>query len=128
AVHDWILDISLTPNRPDALGHIGLARELAALFGIAFAPPSPAAPARATTGSITQHVSVTIEDTERCPHYGAAMVVDVSVGPSPLWLRYRLESLGIRSISNVVDITNLILLEFGHPMHAFDLDLLRGSK
>ena len=78
--------------------------------------------------AIQKHVSIAIEDTERCPHYGAAMVVDVKVGPSPLWLRYRLESLGIRSISNIVDITNLILLEFGHPMHAFDLDLVRGGK
>lgn len=128
AVHDWIFHINVTANRPDALGHIGLAREAAALFEKDFAPPPPDAPARVIQGAITKHVSVTIEDTERCPHYGAAMVVDVKVGPSPLWLRYRLESLGIRSISNVVDITNLILLEFGHPMHAFDLDLVRGGK
>jgi phenylalanyl-tRNA synthetase beta chain len=128
AAHDWILDLSVTPNRPDALGHVGLAREAAALFDLPFSPPAPEAPARAIQGAIGSYVSVEVEDTERCPHYGAAVVVDVTVGPSPDWLRYRLESLGIRSISNVVDVTNLVLLEFGHPMHAFDLDLVRGAK
>jgi phenylalanyl-tRNA synthetase beta chain len=127
ATHDWILDIGVTPNRPDALGHVGIAREAAALFQVPFGPPGPDAPARAAPGAISQHVAVRVEDTQRCPHYGAAMVADVTVGPSPAWLRYRLESLGIRSISNVVDVTNLVLLEFGHPMHAFDLDLVRGK-
>lgn len=127
AVHDWILEINVTPNRPDALGHIGLAREAAVLFGLRFDPPEPDAPKRVAQGKIADHASVKVEDTERCPHYGASMVTGVEVGPSPLWLRYRLESLGIRSISNVVDVTNLILLEFGHPMHAFDLDLVRGA-
>jgi hypothetical protein len=71
---------------------------------------------------------VTIEDTERCPRYGAGLVVDVTVGSSPSWMKYRLESLGIRSISNLVDVTNLLLLEYGQPMHAFDLDDVRGAK
>ena len=128
AVHDFIFDIDLTANRPDCLGHVGLAREASALLGRTFAQQPPEAPKRVTHDAIGKHVTVTIEDTERCPHYGAAMVVDVTVAPSPLWLRYRLESLGIRAISNLVDITNLILLEFGHPMHAFDLDLVRGGK
>jgi phenylalanyl-tRNA synthetase beta chain len=128
AVHDWIYELDLTPNRPDALGHIGLARDAAAILGRRFAPPEPGAPARVGGGSIAQLVAIEVEDAERCPHYGAAMVVDVSIGPSPLWLRYRLESLGVRSISNVVDITNLVMLEFGHPMHAFDFDLVRGGR
>ena len=128
AAHDWIFDIDLTPNRPDALGHVGLAREAAALYELPFAPPQPDAPARVAAGAVTELVSVTIEDTERCPHYGAAIVADVTIAPSPAWVRYRLESLGIRAISNVVDVTNLILLEFGHPMHAFDLDLVRGRR
>jgi phenylalanyl-tRNA synthetase beta chain len=128
AVHDWIYELDLTPNRPDALGHVGLARDAAAIFGCRFAPPDASAPARIATGSLSELVSVTIEDTERCPHYGAAMVVDVTIAPSPLWLRYRLESLGVRSISNVVDVTNLVMLEFGHPLHAFDFDLVRGGK
>lgn len=127
-VHDFIFDIDLTPNRPDALGHVGIAREAAALFGLPFETPAPQAPARVAQGSVGQFASVSIEDTERCPHYGAALVVDIKIGPSPDWVRYRLESLGLRSINNVVDATNLILLEYGHPVHAFDLDLVRGSK
>ena len=128
AVHDWIYELDLTPNRPDALGHVGLARDAAALYGRAFAPPQPDSPARVAAGSIEKLAQVAVEDTERCPHYGAAMVVDVAIGPSPLWLRYRLESLHVRAISNVVDVTNLVMLEFGHPMHAFDFDLVRGGK
>jgi phenylalanyl-tRNA synthetase beta chain len=129
AVHDFVLDINITPNRPDALGHVGLAREAAALFELAWRFPAPQAPARFTPAtSIGDLVRVTIEDAERCPTYGAAAVVDVTVGPSPLWLKYRLESLGVRSISNVVDLTNLVMLEFGHPIHAFDFDLVRGGR
>ena len=127
AVHDWIYELDLTPNRADALGHVGLARDAAALFGKPFGTPSPAAPERVVEGSIGKLVTVALEDTERCPHYGAAMVLDVKIGPSPLWLKYRLESLDVRSISNVVDVTNLVMLEFGHPMHAFDFDLVRGG-
>ncbi|EYF03538.1 phenylalanine--tRNA ligase subunit beta [Chondromyces apiculatus] len=127
--HDVIFEIGLTPNRPDGLGHIGLAREAAALFGVPFEVPRPGPPARILDGeAITRHVSVAVQDPERCPWYGAAMVAEVTIGPSPSWVRYRLESLGIRSISNVVDITNLLLLEFGHPTHAFDLDRVRGSR
>lgn len=129
AVHDFILDINVTPNRPDALGHVGLARESAALHELPWHFPTPEAPARFTQAqTIDNLIRVTIEDLERCPAYGAAAVIDVVVGPSPLWLKYRLESLGIRSINNVVDVTNLVLLEFGHPIHAFDLDLVRGGK
>jgi phenylalanyl-tRNA synthetase beta chain len=127
AVHDFVFELDLTPNRPDALGHVGLARDAAALLGKPFSPPGADAPAKVAEGAIDKLVTVTIEDTERCPRYGAAMVLDVEVGPSPLWLRYRLESLGLRSISNVVDVTNLAMLEFGHPMHAFDFDLVRGG-
>jgi phenylalanyl-tRNA synthetase beta chain len=127
--HDWVLDIGVTPNRPDALGHVGIARELAALLELDFEAPQADAPARVAQGkTIDELASVVIDDTERCPHYGAAAVLDVKVGPSPDWLRYRLESLGIRAISNVVDVTNLVLLEFAQPMHAFNLDALPGGK
>jgi phenylalanyl-tRNA synthetase beta chain len=127
--HDWILDLGVTPNRPDALGHVGVAREVAALFDLEFAAPEADAPAKVKTGTaIDKHISVVIDDTERCPHYGATLVVDLTVGPSPDWLRYRLESLGVRAISNLVDVTNLVMLEFGQPMHAFDLDKLPGGK
>jgi phenylalanyl-tRNA synthetase beta chain len=129
AAMDTVFEIGLTPNRPDGLGHLGLAREAAALFGIAWSPPEPDAPVKvATAEAVDRLVTIVVEDAERCPHYGAAAVVDVTIGPSPAWLRYRLASLGVRPISNVVDVTNLVMLEYGHPMHAFDLDRVRGGK
>ncbi len=125
AARDTILEIGLTPNRPDALGHRGLAREAAALFGLA-CPPFPGdGPESPPHEDLTRYLSISIEDAERCPHYGAAAVVDVRVAPSPLDVRWRLSSLGVRPISNVVDVTNLVMLELGHPMHAFDLDRVR---
>jgi phenylalanyl-tRNA synthetase beta chain len=128
AASDTIFEIGVTPNRPDALGHVGIARDLAALCGLPFAFPEPEAPTRVIQGKAQAYAKVTVEDFERCPHYGAAVVVDVKIAPSPLWLRYRLSSLGVRPISNVVDITNLVLFEFGHPIHAFDLDRVRGHS
>jgi phenylalanyl-tRNA synthetase beta chain len=128
ATRDTILEISLTPNRPDGLGHIGLAREIAALYGFPFTPPDVAAGAtRATAGDVRELVTIVVEDAERCPHYGAAAVVDIGIAPSPS-TRHRLQALGVRSISNVVDVTNLVMLAWGHPMHAFDLDRVRGKK
>lgn len=125
---DTILEIGLTPNRPDGLGHVGLAREIAALYGLRFewpsAGPTPPSAAEATSDVAT----IAVEDAERCPHYGAAGVLGVTIAPSPLWARYRLQALGVRSISNVVDVTNLVMLEYGHPMHGFDLARVHGSK
>lgn len=131
AMRDTVLEIGLTPNRPDGLGHIGLAREIAALYGFPFAVPGTATGTDTGTGTmgpaIGELISIEVQDAERCPHYGAAGVVDLSIGPSPS-TRYRLQALGVRSISNVVDVTNLVMLAWGHPMHAFDLDRVRGSK
>ena len=127
-VRDTIFELGLTPNRPDGLGHIGLARELAALFGVPFALPVIDAAPRTFADSIESLVSVRIEDAERCPQYAAHAVIDVTVGPSPLWMRYRLAALGVRSISNAVDVTNLVMLEYGHPLHAFDFDKVRGKQ
>jgi phenylalanyl-tRNA synthetase beta chain len=124
---DTLFELDVTPNRSDALSHVGIARDLAALMRL---PPR-------SEESIGEHppsaelsglVSVDNRDLERCPHYGAGAVLDVTVRPSPAWLRFRLESLGVRAISNVVDVTNLILMEFGQPMHAFDLDRVRGGR
>ncbi len=126
--HDTIFDIGVTPNRPDALGHVGLARELATLFDLPFELPAAGSPPLAEGVDINALASVVIEDTERCPRYGAGLIVDVTVGPSPPWLRYRLESLGIRAISNIVDVTNLVLLEHCQPLHAFDLDKLPEGR
>jgi phenylalanyl-tRNA synthetase beta chain len=128
AARDTIFEIGLTPNRPDGLGHIGLAREAAALFGLSFVSPVPVAPALERDDELARYVSVTIEDGERCAHYGAAVLLDAKVGPSPLDIRWRLASLGVRPISNVVDVTNLVMLETGHPLHAFDLDKVRDRK
>lgn len=120
--HDFIFEIGLTPNRPDGLGHLGLARELSALLEVPFEVPAISEAAAAETTFDALGTTVTITDDERCPHYGAGASLDVTVGPSPLAVRFRLQALGVRSISNVVDVTNLVMLEFGHPMHAFDLD------
>src|SRR4030095_1848659 len=120
-----ILELDITPHRSDALGHVGLARELSALFKLPFALPEATPPRLKAEGDIERLVSVRNQDLQRCPHYGAAAVVDVVLGPSPWWLRWRLHTLGVRPVGNVVDVTNLLLLEFGQPMHAFDLDCVR---
>ena len=125
---DTILEINLTPNRPDGLGHVGLARQAAALFEVPFLPPVPDAIARTRDDDLGRYVAVSIEDGDRCPHYGAAVLLGAHVAPSPLDVRWRLISLGVRPISNLVDVTNLVMLEGGHPLHAYDLDRVRGSK
>jgi phenylalanyl-tRNA synthetase beta chain len=125
---DTVFEIGVTPNRADALSHVGVARDLATLLGLELRLPAPPATSRLADAKLAELVRVDVRDAERCPHYGAAAVLDVQVAPSPLWLRWRLQALGIRPISNVVDLTNLILLELGHPMHAFDLDRVRGSR
>jgi len=128
---DAIFELDITPNRPDALGHVGVARDLAARLAQSFALPAPAsipAQQQQAAASLEQLVSIENRSEERCPRYAAAAVLDVVVGPSPDWMAWRLQRLGIRPISNVVDITNWLLLLFGHPTHAFDLDRVRGSK
>ncbi len=128
-VPDTIFGIGVTPNRPDALGHRGVARDLSAAYGIVFEPNTPAFPSVVGGGDLLrQVVSIRNEAQDACPRYGAALVKDVRIAPSPEWLRWRLTSLGIRPISNVVDITNLVLLEFGNPMHAFDLARVGGAQ
>ncbi len=126
ALEDWILTVNVTPNRPDALGHIGVARDVAALLELPFAPPAPPRPVHAREGAPGETVSVRIDDPARCPRYDAAVMANVSIARSPLWLRARLHRLGVRPISNVVDVTNLVMLEQGQPMHAFDLSLVGG--
>ena len=125
---DAILEVEVTPNRPDCLGHLGLARELAAALGRSlgrdFMPPF--------TGGVeppgTDLVDVTIEAPELCRRYIGAPITGVRVGPSPLWLRRRLFLAGVRPISNVVDVTNYVALEYGQPLHAFDLAALGGRR
>ncbi len=124
---DAIFEIDVTPNRPDALGHLGVARDLAALLGIQLKTPGPGSPPQDTT-AIKDLVSVQNDAPDKCPHYGAGAVRGLTIAPSPAWMRWRLHRLGIRPISNVVDITNWLLLEFGQPMHAFDLAKVRGGS
>jgi len=119
---DWLFTLGVTPNRGDCLGVRGIAREVAALTGAGL-KPAPAASA-VKAGGIAKRVDVSIEDPGLCARYSARIVDGIKIGPSPAWLRFRLEACGIRAINNVVDITNYVMLETGQPLHAFDLDLL----
>ncbi len=122
---DAVFDVDVPANRPDALGHVGMAREVAAGLGLSLRPrPAPAAGSGDEIGGA---VRVRVDDAERCARYTARLVRGVAVGPSPAWVVRRLESCGLRSINNVVDISNLVMLETGHPNHTFDLALVRGA-
>jgi phenylalanyl-tRNA synthetase beta chain len=120
---DAVLDFEVTANRPDCMSTVGMAREIATAFGLPLkaradvAPPAPAA---------TADIDIVLED-ELCPRY-VGQVADVTVGASPDWMQARLQACGIRPISNIVDITNYVLLELGQPMHAFDLATIRGGQ
>ncbi|SHH47752.1 phenylalanine--tRNA ligase subunit beta [Thermosipho atlanticus] len=119
---DKVLDVEITPNRPDCLSVIGLAREVSALFDVDLKMPKG-------TFEIDGDCDVSVEiESEGCWRYTARVVKGVKVEPSPLWLQRRLIAAGIRPINNVVDITNYVLLETGHPVHAFDLNLLSSKK
>jgi phenylalanyl-tRNA synthetase beta chain len=124
---DDILEIGITPNRPDALSHIGVARDVAALFNRPVTVPQPKMNDR-DANDIKKHISISIEDTFNCPRYSAKVVKGVTIGESPAWVKKALESIGLRSINNVVDITNYLLHETGQPLHAFDLALLEDKK
>ena len=118
---DTVLDIAVTPNRPDALSHLGVARELADCHEIVY----PQAPVIEFTrgGGLVE-----VQDEDACPYYTATVIRGVKVGPSPRWLARRLEQIGLRPKNNIVDITNYILHSFGQPLHAFDLQRLAGSR
>jgi phenylalanyl-tRNA synthetase beta chain len=118
---DTILDVEITPNRGDLLSHFGLAREIAALTGAA--APSP----RAGEAAREHAASVTIAATRECPFFSVRKIDNVKVGRSPQWLRTKIESVGVRSINNIVDISNFVMLELGQPTHAFDADKLKDG-
>jgi phenylalanyl-tRNA synthetase beta chain len=136
---DVVFDLEITPNRPDWNSVIGIAREIAAVTGnklkipdinsvglrCSAAPSSKDAQQRVPTSDL---VSVRIEDADLCPRYTARVVKGVKIGPSPDWLRSTLEKVGIRSINNVVDVTNYVMLEIGQPLHAFDYHLISRSR
>ncbi|NND72313.1 MAG: phenylalanine--tRNA ligase subunit beta [Rhodothermales bacterium] len=121
---DTVFDIALTPNRPDAICHTGVARDIAALNKLDFRLPGIKTPAVDNDASA---VSVFIDDTDGCKRYSAIIVRDVSIKDSPAWLANRLAAIGLRPRNNVVDITNYVMHELGQPLHAFDLDKLNGS-
>ena len=123
---DTVLDISVTPNRPDCLCVIGVAREIAALTHQRMKYPSLPLPDQGE--EIGQKTSVTILDPDLCPRYVARMIEGIKIGPSPRWMSHRLEKVGIRSISNVVDVTNYVMMEYGQPLHAFDFELLEEGR
>ena len=122
--NDVVMDFDVTANRPDCLSVIGIAREIATAYQLPL-KGDPAAKAAGHTG--TGGVPVTIEEPELCGRYVAA-VAEVTIGPSPQWMQDRLLANGVRPISNIVDITNYVMLELGQPMHAFDLDKMREGK
>ncbi|GAB4255918.1 MAG: phenylalanine--tRNA ligase subunit beta [Deferrisomatales bacterium] len=123
---DWILEVDLTPNRADCLSVVGVAREVAAITSVALRLPEPRVPE--TGGPVEAETSVEIRAPGLCHRYAARVIRGVRIGPSPGWMRRRLEALGVRSINNVVDVTNYVLLELGHPLHAFDLNRLSGGR
>jgi phenylalanyl-tRNA synthetase beta chain len=126
---DAVIDVEVTSNRGDCLSHIGIARELSALLNRPFregtGSKAPVAQSGEATGAVT---SVRIEAGNLCPLYTARVIRNVKIGPSPQWMVRRLEAIGVRSINNVVDVTNYVMFELGQPLHAFDFEKLAGHK
>jgi len=125
-VKDYILDISLTPNRPDCASAIGVAREIAALTGKEIHMPDTQY--NETGAPINELADVVIDDITGCPRYAAGMIQGVELKTSPYWMRYRLYASGVRAINNVVDISNYVLMEMGQPLHTFDYRMLAGHR
>src|SRR6516165_959575 len=130
---DVVYDLEITPNRPDLNSVIGIAREISAVSGNPLMLPSLTIPESRSTEhgeqipTAADLVSIRLEDADLCPRYTARIVQGVKIGPSPDWLKRMLEKVGIRSINNVVDVTNYVMLEVGQPLHAFDFHLLQGG-
>lgn len=125
-LRDVVLEVNVTANRADCLSHVGIARELAALTGAALM--RPAVPDLSGAPPSAQGVRLFVEDATACPHYVARVIEGITVGPSPSWLRRRLEAVGVRPISNVVDVTNYVMMELGQPLHAFNADALMADE
>jgi phenylalanyl-tRNA synthetase beta chain len=126
-LHDEVLEVEPTGNRPDLLAVYGLASEVAAIYGAELAPP-PGTDPDSRTRSVDEPVQVAIDDLEGCPRYIGRLFREVDVRPSPLWLRARLSASGMRPISNIVDVTNYVMLALGNPLHAFDHATLAGGR
>ncbi|MFU8860692.1 MAG: phenylalanine--tRNA ligase subunit beta [Cyclonatronaceae bacterium] len=123
---DYVFEIGLTPNRPDASCHIGVARDLAAVTGKSLR--LPAVTAEKFDASLDDRITIRIESPDKCYRYVGMMVENVKIGPSPDWLQNRLRAIGLRPINNVVDVTNYVMYEFGQPLHAFDYETIAGKS
>ncbi len=123
---ETVFEIDITSNRPDCLNMLGVAREIAVIENGSVKIPETKIDESGE--SVTKLASVTIEDVEGCPRYAARVIKGVTIGPSPQWLVDKLESVGLRSISNIVDVTNFVMLECGQPLHAFDYDEIKGNR
>src|SRR5271163_4144567 len=121
-----VLDAEITANRPDCLGHLGIAREIAAIYRLPLKPVQPKL--KESTEKAADATRVEIESPDLCGRYTARIIRGVKVQPSPDWLRQRLEAIGQKSINNVVDVTNYVMFELGQPMHAYDLDKLNERR
>ncbi|MCF8055934.1 MAG: phenylalanine--tRNA ligase subunit beta [Desulfocapsa sp.] len=121
---DLLVEVDLTPNRPDCASVIGVAREVAGILRKPLTLPVE----KATIDHRNSEFSVDVENCELCPRYAARLIRNVTIGPSPWWIQKRLLSIGLRPINNVVDITNLVMMEYGQPLHAFDFDTLNGKQ
>jgi phenylalanyl-tRNA synthetase beta chain len=125
-LNDVIMEIAITPNRPDALSHLGVARDLSALFKKDLHIPE--VKFNESDNNINDTASIEIEDEINCPRYSSRVVTDVKIKESPDWLKNKISSIGLRPINNIVDITNYVMYETGQPLHAFDLDRLSDNK
>src|SRR5439155_7069365 len=123
---DFIYELDIATNRPDCLGHVGVAREVAAIYGSSLRMPK--FELRETDKRAADVFSISVEDPELCGRYCGRYIEGVKIGPSPDWLKNRLEALGVRSINNVADVTNYVMLELSQPLHAFDADRLAKRK
>ena len=124
---DHVVEFEITPNRPDCLCMIGLAREAAVTFGRDLKLHEPVVQAKAG-GDIREHAKIIVEEPELCPRYIGRMVRNVKIAPSPAWMRERIRNAGMRPINNLVDITNYVMLEYGQPMHAFDFSCVKDGE
>lgn len=125
-LNDVIMEIGVTPNRPDALSHIGVARDLAAIFNRELNYPD--INIQESEEDISSVAAVEIQDSVNCPRYVAKVIKNVEIKESPAWLKHKLKQIGLRPINNIVDVTNFVMQELGQPLHAFDLDLLAHKK
>lgn len=124
-LNDVVFEIGITPNRPDCLSHIGIAREVAAALKTTYKLPKVTI--NESSSSIENSAKVIVKNFDKCPRYSARVIKNIKVQPSPKWLQDYLSAVGLRPVNNIVDVTNFVLMESGHPLHAFDYDKLNGN-